>query len=62
MNKYCAFGAMTPWRLGEVLEIKESYILIQPEYSKFKEYWDPQFVKIFDKKKQAIKETEKWID
>lgn len=40
MNKkrYCAFGAMTPWRFGEVIETNESCTIIKPEYSSHLEY------------------------
>jgi hypothetical protein len=31
-NQFCAFGAMSPWRLGEVLEINGHIIKIKPEF------------------------------
>ena len=60
MNKFCAFGAMTPWRFGEVLEIDGHIIKIKPEHGAI-EYWDKPWVEIFDTKEEALNETKKWI-
>ena len=61
MNKFCAFGPLTPQRFGEVLETNERWTKIKPEYGRFEEYWENPWVKIFDTEEEARNETKKWI-
>ena len=60
-KKYCAFGAMRPWRFGEVIETNERYTVIKPDFHGPNEYWETSYVKIFDTAKKARNETKKWI-
>jgi hypothetical protein len=61
MKKYCAFGALTPWRFGEVISTDEKCTIIQPEFQRRKEYWETSYVKFFDTEEEARTENKKWI-
>ena len=58
-EKYCAFGELGYNRVGKLVELHFEYIIIEAD-GKWKEYWDPRYVKIFDSEKEAIEESEKW--
>ena len=59
IKKYCAFGELGFNHIGLLLESHKEYIVIETN-GKWKEYWDPRYVKIFDSEKEAIEESEKW--
>ena len=58
-EKYCAFGALCFNRVGKLLELHVEYIVIETD-GKWKECWDPRYVKIFDSEEKAIEESNKW--
>ena len=47
MKKYCAFGELGYNRVGKLVELHFEYIIIEAD-GKWKEYWDPRYVKIFE--------------